>query len=146
LIAAMVLTGANVALGKAIVAEVPICIFMLFRFLLSTAALSALVHWQARPKLRQMRAGQVRDLLGMAVLGMIGFTALLFAGLKRTSAADAGIITATLPAVVALLGILVMRDGLTVPQAGAVGLAVRALCSSRRPARCATRRPCSGTC
>ena len=123
----MVLTGANVALGKAIVAEVPIYIFMLFRFLLSTAALSALVHWEAGPKLRQMRAGQVRDLLGMAVLGMIGFTALMFEGLKRTSAADAGIITATLPAVVALLGIVVMRDRLTMPQAGAVALAVAGL-------------------
>ena len=123
----MVLTGANVALGKAIVAEVPIYIFMLFRFLLSTAALSALVHWEAGPKLRQMRADQVRDLLGMAVLGMIGFTALMFEGLKRTSAADAGIITATLPAVVALLGIVVMRDRLTMPQAGAVGLAVAGL-------------------
>ena len=123
----MVLTGANVALGKAIVAEVPIYIFMLFRFLLSTAALSALVHWEAGPKLRQMRTGQVRDLLGMAVLGMIGFTALMFEGLKRTSAADAGIITATLPAVVALLGIVVMRDRLTMPQAGAVALAVAGL-------------------
>lgn len=123
----MVLTGANVALGKAIVAEVPIYIFMLFRFLLSTAALSALVHWEAGPKLRQMRAGQVRDLLGMAVLGMLGFTALMFEGLKRTSAADAGIITATLPAVVALLGILLMRDRLTMPQVGAVGLAVAGL-------------------
>jgi drug/metabolite transporter (DMT)-like permease len=122
LTAAMVLTGANVALGKAIVAEVPIYICMLFRFLLSTAALSALVHWEAGPKLRQMRAGQARDLLGM-----IGFTALMFEGLKRTSAGDAGIITATLPAVVALLGIVVMRDRLTMPQAAAVGLAVAGL-------------------
>ena len=67
--AAMVLTGANVALGKAIVAEVPIYLFMLFRFLLSTAALLALVHWEPGPKLRQMRAGQVRDLTGHGGLG-----------------------------------------------------------------------------
>jgi drug/metabolite transporter (DMT)-like permease len=127
LTAAMVLTGAIVALGKAIVAEVPIYIFMLFPVLLSTAALSALVHWHAGPKLTQMRAGQVRDLLAMAVPGMIGFTALMFEGLKATSAGDAGIIAATLPAVVALLGVVVMRDRLTMPQVGAVGLAVAGL-------------------
>ena len=37
--AAMVLTGANVMLGKAIVAGVPVYVFMLFRFLVSSAAL-----------------------------------------------------------------------------------------------------------
>jgi len=35
----MVLTGANVMLGKAIVAGVPVYVFMLFRFLVSSAAL-----------------------------------------------------------------------------------------------------------
>jgi drug/metabolite transporter (DMT)-like permease len=120
----MVLTGANVVLGKAIVAEVPVYLFMFFRFLVSTTALLALVHREPGPKLRQMRCSQARDLTFMALLGMIGFTALMFEGLKRTSASEAGIITATLPAVVALLGVAVMRERLTNAQAGAVGLAV----------------------
>jgi len=124
LTAAMVLTGANVVLGKAIVAEVPVYLFMFFRFLVSTTALLALVHREPGPKLRQMRCSQARDLTFMALLGMIGFTALMFEGLKRTSASEAGIITATLPAVVALLGVAVMRERLTNAQAGAVGLAV----------------------
>jgi uncharacterized membrane protein len=127
LTAAMVLTGANVVLGKAVVAEVPVYLFMLFRFLVSTAALLALVHGEPGPKLRQMQRGQARDLTFMALLGMIGFTALLFEGLKRTSASEAGIITATLPAVVALLGVAVLRERLTIAQAGAVGLAVAGL-------------------
>ena len=127
LTAAMVLTGANVVLGKAIVAEVPVYLFMLFRFLVSTAALLPLVHCEGGPKLRQMTRAQVRDLMGMALLGMIGFTALMLEGLQRTSAADAGIITATLPAVAALLGVVVMRERLTLPQAGAVALAIAGL-------------------
>jgi len=127
LTAAMVLTGANVVLGKAVVAEVPVYLFMLFRFLVSTAALLALVHGEPGPKLRQMQRGQARDLTFMALLGMIGFTALLFEGLKRTSASEAGIITATLPAVVALLGVAVLRERLTIAQACAVGLAVAGL-------------------
>ena len=58
LTAAMVLTGANVVLGKAIVAEVPVYLFMFYRFVVSTAALLPLVYRQAGPKLRQMRAGR----------------------------------------------------------------------------------------
>jgi drug/metabolite transporter (DMT)-like permease len=127
LTAAMVLTGANVVLGKIIVAEVPIYLFMLFRFLVSTAALLPLVHREGGPKLRALRGRQLRDLTCMALLGMIGFTALMFEGLKRTSASDAGIITATLPAVVALLGLAVMRERLRLPQAAAIGLAVAGL-------------------
>jgi drug/metabolite transporter (DMT)-like permease len=127
LTAAMVLTGANVVLGKLIVAEVPIYLFMLFRFLVSTAALLPLVYREGVPKLRALRGRQLRDLTCMALFGMIGFTALMFEGLKRTSASDAGIITATLPAVVALLGLAVMRERLRLPQAAAIGLAVAGL-------------------
>jgi drug/metabolite transporter (DMT)-like permease len=114
-------------LGKIIVAEVPIYSFMLFRFLVSTAALLPLVYREGGPKLRALRGRQLRDLTCMALFGMIGFTALMFEGLKRTSASDAGIITATLPAVVALLGLAVMRERLRLPQAAAIGLAVTGL-------------------
>jgi drug/metabolite transporter (DMT)-like permease len=127
LTAAMVLTGANVVLAKVIVAEVPVYLFMLFRFLVSTAALLALVQREGGPKLMEMEGRQLRDLTLMALFGMIGFTALMFEGLKRTSASDAGIITATLPAVVALLGLAVMRERLRMSQAAAIGLAVAGL-------------------
>ena len=123
----MVLTGANVALAKTISAQVPVYVFMFFRFLLATAALLILVNREAGPKLTHMSARQIRDLAAMALIGMVGFTALLFEGLKRTSAADAGIITATLPAVAALFGILAMGERLRGPQAAAVGLAVTGL-------------------
>jgi drug/metabolite transporter (DMT)-like permease len=51
----------------------------------------------------------------------------LFEGLKRTAAADAGIITATLPAVVAALGVVFAGDRLSRLQLAAVGLAVAGL-------------------
>src|SRR4029453_10559671 len=99
-------------------ARLPFHPLLLFGFLVSTAALLALVHGEPGPKLRQMQRGQARDLTFMALLGMIGFTALLFEGLKRTSASEAGIITATLPAVVALLGVAVLAERLAHPPAG----------------------------
>jgi hypothetical protein len=40
LIGAMTLTGANVAIGKAIVAEIPVYVFLLMRFVVAVAALA----------------------------------------------------------------------------------------------------------
>jgi drug/metabolite transporter (DMT)-like permease len=123
----MTLTGANVAFGKAIVAAVPIYVFVLFRFIVAGAALAPLAAAEPGPRLKDMSTGQWRDLALMSLLGMVGFTVLMFEGLKRTSAADAGIITATLPAVVAVLGVTFAGDRLTRPQGLAVALAVAGL-------------------
>jgi drug/metabolite transporter (DMT)-like permease len=127
LAAAMALTGSNVALGKAIVAEVPVYVFVLFRFVVASAALAFMVRGESGPRLIEMRPGEWRDLTLMALLGMVGFTALMLEGLKRTSAVDAGIITATMPAVVAALGVLFVGDRLSRLQALAVALAVGGL-------------------
>ena len=104
LIAAMTLTGANIAFGKAVVAAFPIYVFVLFRFAVSCLALMAIAPTEDGPRLKEMSRREQRDLVLMSLLGMVGFTVLMFEGLKRTSAADAGIITATLPAVVACGG------------------------------------------
>jgi drug/metabolite transporter (DMT)-like permease len=127
LLAAMTLTGANVAFGKAVIAEFPIYVFVLFRFVIATLALLLVVGAEDGPRLRDMNRRQWRDLTFMSLLGMVGFTVLMFEGLKRTAAADAGIITATLPAVVAILGVALAGDRLSRTQAGAVALAVAGL-------------------
>src|SRR3989304_1471580 len=44
LVAAMTLTGANVAFGKAIAAEIPVYAFVLFRFAVASAALAVMVR------------------------------------------------------------------------------------------------------
>lgn len=126
LVGAMSLVGANVAFGKAIVADVPVYLFLLFRFALASVALLPLAHVEAGPALGEMAGKEWRDLTLMALLGMVGFTAFMLEGVKRTDAADAGIITATLPAVVALLGVMV-GDRVSRPQLAAVGLAVGGL-------------------
>jgi drug/metabolite transporter (DMT)-like permease len=127
LTAAMVLTGANVVLGKVIVAEVPVYTLHAVSLPGGDRRVVAAGQTGSGPKLRQMTRGQVRDLIGMALLGMIGFTALMLEGLQRTSAAGAGIITARLPAVAALLGVVVLRERLSLSQAGAVALAMAGL-------------------
>ena len=74
-----------------------------------------------------MSGTERRDLALMALLGMVGFTVLMLEGLKRTTAADAGIITATLPAVVAALGVAFAGERLSRVQVCAVGMAVAGL-------------------
>jgi len=127
LVAAMTLTGANVAFGKAIAAEIPVYAFVLFRFAVASAALAVMVRGEPGPRRRDMQPAQWRDLGLMALLGMVGFTVLMLEGLKRTAAVDAGIITATLPAVVAALGVLLSGDRLSRAQLFAVALAVAGL-------------------
>ena len=124
LVAAMTLTGANVAFAKAIAAEFPVYVFVLFRFLVASLMLALLVRGEAGPKLSAMRLPEWRDLILMALLGMVGFTVLMFEGVKRTTAADAGIITATLPAVAAVLGVALAGDRLSRLQQFAIVLAV----------------------
>jgi len=127
LVAAMALTGANVAFGKAIVAEVPVYTFVFFRFLVASAALALMAVREPGPRLTGMAPAQARDLVLMALLGMVGFTVLMFEGLRRTAAADAGIITATLPAVVAVMSVALAAERLSRTQLGAVALAVAGL-------------------
>ena len=124
LLAAMTLTGSNVAFGRAIAAQCPVYLFLLFRFLVATAALALLAPVEAGPRLRAMTPGERRDLALMALLGMVGFTVLMLEGLKRTAATDAGVITATLPAVAAVLGVVLAGERLSRPQGAAVALAV----------------------
>jgi drug/metabolite transporter (DMT)-like permease len=124
LLAAMTLTGANVAFGRAIAAECPVYLFLLFRFLVACGALALLVRAEPGPRLGAMTWAARRDLGLMSLLGMVGFTVLMLEGLKRTSATDAGVITATLPAVAAALGVVVAGDRLSRLQAAAVALAV----------------------
>ena len=127
LVAAMTLTGTNVAFGKTIAVAIPIYVFGLFRFAVASVALAPMARGETGPTLLQMRPREWLDLVLMSLFGMVGFTVLMLEGLKRTAAADAGIITATLPAIVAALGVAFLGDRLTRMQLLAVGLAVAGL-------------------
>jgi drug/metabolite transporter (DMT)-like permease len=127
LMAAMALTGTNVAFGKAIATAFPVYFFVAFRFAVASLALAPMAHAEPGPRLQAMSWRQWRELVLMAALGMVGFTVLMLEGLKHTAAADAGIITATLPAVVALLGVVLIGDRLSLTQGLAVTLAVSGL-------------------
>jgi drug/metabolite transporter (DMT)-like permease len=107
LIAAMLLVGSNVGMGKSIVAFVPVVLFALLRFVIAMAVLWPLL----RPaKLRRVKRGEWLNLFLQALFGTFGFTLLMLNGVQRTSAVAAGVITSTIPAVIALFSWLLLRE------------------------------------
>ncbi|WP_020423734.1 EamA family transporter [Cupriavidus sp. WS] len=110
LIAAMALVGSNVGLGKAIVAYVPILLFALLRFAI---AIVCLAPWYRPARMRAVSRGEWLNLFLQAFFGTFLFTLLMLGGVRLTSAMAAGVITSTIPATVALLSWLVLRERLS---------------------------------
>jgi drug/metabolite transporter (DMT)-like permease len=107
LIAAMLLVGSNVGIGKSIVAFVPVPLFALLRFVIAMAVLWPLLRVN---KLRRVKAGEWLNLFLQALFGTFGFTLLMLNGVHRTSAVAAGVITSTIPAVVALFSWIFLKE------------------------------------
>ncbi|WJF91117.1 DMT family transporter [Paraburkholderia bonniea] len=107
LIAAMLLVGTNVGIGKSIVAFLPVSLFALLRFLLAMAVLGPLLRV---PKLRRVTRSEWLNLFLQALFGTFGFTLLMLNGVQRTSAVAAGVITSTIPAVVALFAWIFLKE------------------------------------
>ncbi|WP_175104793.1 DMT family transporter [Pararobbsia alpina] len=107
LIAAMLLVGSNVGIGKSVVVVVPVLLFALLRFIVAVAVLSPLY----RPaKMRRVSRGEWINLFLQAFFGTFLFTLLMLGGVQRTSAVAAGVITSTIPAIVALLAWVVLKE------------------------------------
>jgi drug/metabolite transporter (DMT)-like permease len=107
LIAAMLLVGGNVGLGKSIVEVVPVTLFALLRFVIALAVLWPLLRFSRR---RRVRRGEWLNLFLQALFGTFLFTLLMLGGVHRTSAVAAGVIASTIPAVVALLSWLFLKE------------------------------------
>jgi len=107
LITSMLLVGSNVGIGKSIVAFVPVPLFALLRFVIAMAVLWPLLRVT---KLRRVKRDEWINLFLQALFGTFGFTLLMLNGVARTSAVAAGVITSTIPAVVALLSWLILKE------------------------------------
>jgi drug/metabolite transporter (DMT)-like permease len=103
----MRLVGSNVGTGKSIVDVVPVPLLALLRFVIAMALLWPLVRVS---RLRHVKRDEWFNLLLQALFGTFGFTLLMLGGVQRTSAVAAGGITSTIPAVVALLSWLILKE------------------------------------
>jgi drug/metabolite transporter (DMT)-like permease len=107
LIAAMLLVGSNVGIGKSIVAFVPVPLFATLRFVIALAVLWPLLRVS---KMKRVKRDEWFNLFLQALFGTFGFTLLMLSGVARTSAVAAGVITSTIPAVVALFAWLFLGE------------------------------------
>lgn len=109
---AMILVGSSVAVGRLVALRLPVCFASMLRFALATAVLVPLVLLrEGRWPGVSLRGG---ILLGIqAISGSVLFTILLFAGLRLADASEAGVVAATTPAVVTLLGRLLFHERLS---------------------------------
>lgn len=94
--AAMALVGLNVAVSKLLAQALPVAVLLFLRCLLACAVLAPFVRPRPPPR------AVAWNLASQAALGTVLYNAALLAGLRRTGALEAGLVLASLPAVVAL--------------------------------------------
>jgi drug/metabolite transporter (DMT)-like permease len=130
----MSLVGSYVALSKPLVAAIPVFLLAWLRFGIGGAAM---LHWLRKPMGELPLTPQTRRLLFLeSFLGNFLFSICMLFGVSMTSAVSAGVIMASIPAVVALLSWAVLREriGLRTWAAvacAAIGIALLAFTDTR---------------
>lgn len=117
----MSLVGVYVALSKPLVAALPVFLLAWLRFGIGGLAM---LHWLKKPADEAPMSRQTRGLVFLeSLLGNFLFTICMLFGVSMTSAVAAGVIMASIPAVVALLSWVFLREriGLRVWAAVACG-------------------------
>jgi drug/metabolite transporter (DMT)-like permease len=122
LASSMALVGANVAVAKLLANALPIALIVGLRCLLACIVLWPLARWR-EGSIRPSRAA-LWNLALQAALGTLLYNAALLTGLRYTTALEAGLVLATLPAVIALGSALWLRERLSTRQWAAAALAV----------------------
>jgi drug/metabolite transporter (DMT)-like permease len=123
----MAVVGTYVALSKPLTAAMPVFLLAWLRFAIASVAM---LPWTfgpgpERPDRRPgIGPGEWRALFFQSFFGNFLFSIFMLYGVSMTSASAAGVILATLPAVVALLSWLVLRERLGARAWLAVALAV----------------------
>jgi len=119
---AMVTVGSTVVASRIIAAGLPPFTAAALRFAIALPVFLAILRWRGQRLPRPGRRDAVLLAL-QALCGSVGYAVLLVAGLRTTSAADAGVITGGLPAVGALVGALVLRERIGGRLVAAIALA-----------------------
>jgi drug/metabolite transporter (DMT)-like permease len=118
----MALVGSYVALSKPLVAVIPVFLLAWLRFGIGAVAM---LHWLPKPAAEAPLSARTRGLLFLeSFLGNFLFSICMLFGVSLTSAVSAGVIMASIPAVVAVLSWAFLRESVPRRTWGAVGCAV----------------------
>lgn len=128
----MALVGSYVALSKPLVAALPVFLLAWLRFGIGGLAMA---HWLKKPAHEAPMSSQTRRLLFLeSFLGNFLFSICMLFGVSLTSAVAAGVIMAAIPATVALLSWLLLRERISA-QAGAFAIALTGVVLATLPER-----------
>jgi len=118
----MALVGSYVALSKPLVTAFPVLLLAWLRF--GIAAL-AMPHWLRKPPGEAaVMSGRTRGLVFLeSLLGNFLFSICMLFGVSMTSAVSAGVIMASIPAAVAVMSWLFLRERITLRIGLAIGCA-----------------------
>ncbi|MDB5751190.1 MAG: EamA family transporter [Ramlibacter sp.] len=104
----MALVGSYVALSKPLVAAIPVFLLAWLRFGIGGAAM---LHWLRKPPQEAALAPRTRWLLFLeSFLGNFLFSICMLFGVSMTSAVSAGAIMAAIPAAIAILSRIFLRE------------------------------------
>ncbi len=104
----MSLVGSYVALSKPLVHAFPVFLLAWMRFGIGGLAMP---HWLKAPPTEPVMTASVKKLLFLeSLLGNFLFSIFMLYGVSMTSAVSAGVVMASIPAVVALLSWLILRE------------------------------------
>ncbi|MDL4839436.1 DMT family transporter [Aquibacillus rhizosphaerae] len=110
-IAAMVIVGSSVVTGKILIQTMPIFLASELRFLVASLILvPLLIFKEGIPSLNKK---DIVILFFQSFTGVFLFSIFMLYGLKFTTAMEAGLVTSTLPAMVALLAYFITKEKLT---------------------------------
>src|SRR3954454_21867371 len=117
----MSLVGSYVALSKPLAAAFPVLLLAWLRFGIGALAM---LHWLRKPADEAPLTMRTKRLLFLeSFLGNFLFSLCMLFGVSLTSAVSAGVIMAAIPATVALLSWLFLRERISGRTATAIGLA-----------------------
>ena len=121
----MTLVGSYVALSKPLVAVIPVLLLAWLRFGIGALAM---LHWLPKPSNEPQLSPATRRLLFLeALLGNFLFSIFMLYGISLCSTVSAGVIMASIPAMVALLSWVFLRERLSLPLVLAITCAVAAM-------------------
>lgn len=135
----MSLVGSYVALSKPLVAAIPVFLLAWLRFGIGGLAM---LHWLRKPANEAPLTARTRRLLFLeSFLGNFLFSICMLFGVSLTSAVSAGVIMAAIPATVALLSWLFLReriDGRTWSAIACAAFGIALLALARPPGSAAS--------
>ena len=122
----MSLVGSYVALSKSLTLIFPVFLLAWLRFGIGGLAM---LHWLKKPPQEMPLATETQRLIFLeSLLGNFLFSIFMLYGVSMTSAVSAGVVLSAIPAVVALLSWIFLREQISAQVWGGVILAMAAIC------------------